>query len=123
MQHTLAGIRNKLAAANSRGRRKAASLGLPADTILTDDLLFILQNKQGYRCAYCPRRIIWNFHLDHRVPITGGGGHTLDNIQFTCPRCNLSKHTNDHPDPILTLVGWSPDDWLDPPTHAEPGLY
>lgn len=32
------------------------------------------------------------FHVDHIVPISKGGDEwDLDNLQLTCPRCNLSK--------------------------------
>ena len=31
-------------------------------------------------------------HVDHVRPISRGGTDDLDNLQFLCPRCNLSKH-------------------------------
>lgn len=58
------------------------------------DRLFILQN---YKCWYC-----WcdiderNSHLDHINPLFLWGSHTLDNVHWTCPRCNLKKWYKSH---------------------------
>jgi 5-methylcytosine-specific restriction endonuclease McrA len=48
---------------------------------------------QKYLCANpnCRWTIDDNFVLDHIIPLARGGGHTIDNIQFLCPPCNLSK--------------------------------
>src|SRR5687767_8492137 len=31
------------------------------------------------------------FHIDHALPKARGGGSGLDNLQLTCPSCNLAK--------------------------------
>jgi hypothetical protein len=31
------------------------------------------------------------FHVDHIQPQSQGGGSDLDNLAWTCPRCNLKK--------------------------------
>jgi len=44
-------------------------------------------------CAYCGLGLDpMNWHLDHVVPVSRGGGHTRDNVVASCPRCNLSKY-------------------------------
>ena len=51
--------------------------------------------KQGERCAitglvpYGGRP-----HLDHIVPQSKGGAHTIDNLQWLCPRINRAKGTS-----------------------------
>lgn len=30
-------------------------------------------------------------HLDHRIPICLGGAHSIENLQWLCEPCNLSK--------------------------------
>src|SRR3990167_4537764 len=51
--------------------------------------LFILQNS---KCACCYQSLD-DYHLDHIIPVSLGGGNTDDNIQLLCPTCNLNKHT------------------------------
>lgn len=95
--HTIEG---RLTLANILNFARCHDAGLPADRIPLDDLWRILREKQGYRCCYCPFRIIDDFQLDHIKSIKKGGGHTLDNIQFACPPCNQSKGSRDKPHTI-----------------------
>lgn len=90
-------VLDRLTAANKRNATRSLKLGRRTDTIPAIDLLTILREQQGYRCAYCPRRIIRTFHLDHRIPLSRGGHHFLGNIQFTCSYCNLSKYAHPFP--------------------------
>ena len=49
-------------------------------------------HAQGGKCIYCLVDLdITGFHVDHRVPLSKGGSNTRDNIQLTCPSCNLKK--------------------------------
>ncbi len=36
-----------------------------------------------------------NWHLDHIVPLSKGGGHVADNVAVTCPPCNMKKGASD----------------------------
>jgi HNH endonuclease len=48
--------------------------------------------RDGYVCGLCggdvdPKDV----HLDHRLPWSKGGQHTLDNLQVAHSRCNIRK--------------------------------
>lgn len=42
-----------------------------------------------HQCAYCPSKL--DLSLDHVVPMSRGGKHTVGNIVPACRRCNGSK--------------------------------
>lgn len=75
--------------ANNKRRDAVAKANIP----LKD--LEVLLKKQCSQCYYCrnlldfqvPRAV----HLDHYIPITKGGTHTLDNVVWSCSSCNLKK--------------------------------
>ncbi len=57
--------------------------------------LFILGVRKSklVNCYYCqeltPGR---SAHIDHVIPLSKGGPHSVENLCATCPKCNLSKH-------------------------------
>lgn len=51
------------------------------------------QESQGYKCAYCKTDTSVKFHVDHIIPLAKGGKHEPDNVQITCPSCNVRKWT------------------------------
>lgn len=55
-----------------------------------------LMREQNGECAYCGTNITEQHHLDHKVPISRGGGHLKENVHLTCPRCNLRKSDYTH---------------------------
>ena len=59
--------------------------------------------KYGDHCAYCDTGAFE--HLDHYVPVSKGGPHTLDNVRPACTGCNRAKSDDD------------PEEWL--ATQAE----
>ena len=104
-------IRAKMIRANNNNRTRAQYYhtehhlrGYPtepreAQVVRVDDLLKKL-NDQKSRCTYCKIPIAETFVLEHILSLRQGGGHTLDNIQFTCSDCNFSKGPNRKcPDP------------------------
>ena len=46
---------------------------------------------QKGRCWWCNRSLRNAYHVDHRVPLSRGGGNGPDNLVISCQRCNDSK--------------------------------
>ena len=55
-------------------------------------------------CTYCgqPNDGTVTFAVDHRMPLSLGGPHTLENLVVCCEPCNRAKHDM-HPD---DYVAW-----------------
>jgi len=68
---------------------------------LTVELQELLE-KQDYRCNNCQCDISDKKHLDHHVPLSKGGTHSINNVVWLCPKCNLSK-SNKMPDTLLLV--------------------
>lgn len=54
-----------------------------------------LIEKQKFKCVICLTPIRKKRHLDHIIPVSKGGSNGIENRQFLCERCNLSKHNKD----------------------------
>lgn len=52
-----------------------------------------LLDRFNHTCLRCGRTDI-KLTLDHVIPLTRGGSHTIDNAQPLCISCNSIKHTN-----------------------------
>lgn len=53
---------------------------------------FEVFKRDGFVCQYCgghPPTVV--LHVDHIVPVVGGGGNEMDNLVTSCDRCNLGK--------------------------------
>lgn len=60
--------------------------------IATGAELVALWHEQKGRCALTNVPITPDSaHLDHRVPRSKGGGHTIDNLRWVHPMANLAK--------------------------------
>lgn len=77
-------------------KRKAKKDKLPAT--LTAQQWEATKKAFDYGCAYCGmfeerhlQEFGENLHQDHFVPLSKGGGYTLENIVPACRRCNSSK--------------------------------
>jgi 5-methylcytosine-specific restriction endonuclease McrA len=67
-------------------KRLAAKKSSIVEDFSIDDVIF----KYGSNCYYC---LIGNFeHIDHYIPLSKGGCHTLSNVRPSCADCNLRKH-------------------------------
>jgi hypothetical protein len=51
---------------------------------------FVVLKRDRYRCRIC-RAADAELEVDHIVPVSRGGGDTLDNLQTLCKACNRSK--------------------------------
>ena len=84
--------------------RRALERGAPRGTRF--DALEVFE-RDGWRCGLCglPIDPALNYPhsmmatLDHIVPVSKGGLHTLENSQAAHARCNLSKGNRTHPSP------------------------
>lgn len=47
-------------------------------------------SRDGMRCRYCGTES-GQFHLDHRLPWSRGGKHSVENLCVACARCNYEK--------------------------------
>lgn len=55
---------------------------------------------QNWQCAYCKCDISKSYHVDHIIPLSKGGEHAAENVQLTCPSCNVRKSNK------LDFVPW-----------------
>jgi HNH endonuclease len=59
---------------------------------LSKKLRFDVFKRDGFKCIYCgatpPSALL---HVDHIVPVAGGGGNEIDNLVTACQPCNLGK--------------------------------
>lgn len=58
---------------------------------LSNGTVFRKGESQGWICVYCKCDISNKYHVDHIIPLSKGGKHNPDNIQLTCPSCNVRK--------------------------------
>ena len=57
--------------------------------------------KYGNKCFYCNDLFT---HIDHYIPLSKGGSHTLENVRPSCEHCNLTK-SNKLPDEFIKYKG------------------
>lgn len=62
--------------------------------VTTSQLLEL--NKNAKVCYWCNKSLKGKkIHIDHYIPLSKGGKHTISNLVVSCSSCNLSKHTKD----------------------------
>lgn len=91
---------------NRRHRKRAGAT--PGGPVITTALL---AERDGPNCHVCRRRLKWGGDpesptypsIDHLVPLSEGGAHTLANTAVACRRCNWER--NQHDATQLRLVG------------------
>lgn len=72
-------------------RRDALLIGAADDGSVTVNVLEELWEKTE-RCLYCGRELTqWNKSVEHMVPLSKGGAHTLGNVIIVCRLCNETK--------------------------------
>lgn len=83
--------KGKLVKKNTSSKRR---LKFQQGNIDTDTLLEMKSRNKN--CYWCNSKIIdSNYHIDHYVPLSKGGSHTIDNIVISCPACNIKKSNKD----------------------------
>ena len=71
-------------------RRSACKAAAEQDGHTYEDLLASWAERGLDDCVYCGGEFE---HVDHAVPLSRGGPHTLDNLVPSCASCNCSKGT------------------------------
>jgi 5-methylcytosine-specific restriction endonuclease McrA len=75
---------------HNRRARKRSSAGRHTK----GDILEILKMQKG-RCGYCREKLGAKRHIDHIIPLSGGGHNGRRNLQILCARCNIRKSALD----------------------------
>jgi len=90
-------VRARVLASNRSSKRRelkhySSNGTLPINVMspLNGELLELLNNQENM-CYLCKSDISKNRHLDHWIPLSKGGTHSIDNVVFLCANCNLSK--------------------------------
>ena len=76
------------------GEKRARKAGVEWQNISSADLLSHWQQEDVTidTCYYCKQTVnIDDFHLDHGIPLSRGGSHSIDNLFPAHGSCNLSK--------------------------------
>ena len=72
-------------------RRRRALKKTTADGTITKESLDTLLHSQDNKCYHCGCELDNTKHLDHFIPISKGGVHSINNVVWSCPSCNLKK--------------------------------
>jgi 5-methylcytosine-specific restriction endonuclease McrA len=57
-------------------------------------LYSLAQSESLVVCFYCESEIEQNKrHVDHKIPLSRGGSHSIENLVISCASCNLKKGT------------------------------
>ena len=76
---------------NKFRERKLLKKNVSDGTVTLEAEQMLFETQQG-RCAYCECDLsIFGKHLDHILPLSRGGLHTIYNVHWVCPKCNTSK--------------------------------
>lgn len=80
----------------AESNKRRATIKSAEGTHTAADIAEILK-RQNHQCPYCAADLNLGYHADHIMPLALGGSNWPENIQATCPPCNLSKGSK-HPD-------------------------
>ena len=69
---------------------------------ISEEQIEQLLKSQNYTCAYCEQRLSLNSPpmdpecptIDHVLPLSAGGSHTIGNVVLACRSCNSKKGNN-----------------------------
>ena len=84
----------KLATLRSVHKRRAQKIS-SEDGSITSKSLDALKEAQNFECIYCRTALDFsktrNVLLDHVIPLSKGGTHSITNVVWSCATCNLKK--------------------------------
>ena len=91
----------RLAHRRSQRAERQAWIDRTSDNTLTEKVLRDLRTRATH-CAYCDRPLRgYHATIDHVVPLSRGGRHSIRNVLVVCVYCNSSKHNR-------KLTEWRP---------------
>ena len=64
------------------------------DGKITAEQISDLFEKQKGTCVVC-KCPLTKYQIDHILPLSKGGNHSIDNVQLLCPTCNRNKCNKD----------------------------
>lgn len=75
------------------GKRRAKKKGRPVEVVSVKDLAMLWKHQKG-TCRWCGKGLnpFEDCTIDHLVPVSKGGGHTMENLVFACSRCNFTRN-------------------------------
>ena len=76
--------------AASQSRRRRARKRQAEGTHTASDIKDQYTRQKG-KCFWCGGRVGKQYHVDHVVPLSRGGGDGPDNLVIACAACNLQK--------------------------------
>lgn len=91
----LRAIASKIGAHNKRTQAQ----GLPSTLTLSEWLETL--EIYNHKCIYCGEP--WE-EIEHKIPVTKGGGTTRENCAPSCRQCNRSKGNRDAPGDHLVIM-------------------
>ena len=84
----------KITTMKSIHKRRAQKLSSEDGTV-TSQALDKLKEEQNHQCKYCKCELDFSakgqVHLDHVIPLSKGGAHSITNVVWSCAKCNLKK--------------------------------
>ena len=84
----------KLSSVRNAHKRRALKLSQDDGTV-TAQALEELKELQKHKCYYCNNPLDYGktkaVHLDHYIPLSEGGLHSITNVVWSCATCNWSK--------------------------------
>lgn len=86
----------KLSSMRNANKRRALKLSQDDGTV-TSQALEELKELQEHKCHYCKTLLEYDktkaVHLDHYIPLSAGGMHSMSNVVWSCGPCNWSKRS------------------------------
>jgi len=96
-QRKYASTINGKASQSVRRKNRRKRIKETDDGTVTTESLIALEKKQNHKCHHCEKLLDYNtpraVHLDHLLPLSKGGQHTISNVRWSCAYCNISKGT------------------------------
>ena len=80
-------------ASTKKMRIQRSLINVTSDNTVTASALTKLREVQSNCCYYCNLTLLEgsSTHLDHYVPLSKGGQHSIFNVVWSCASCNLKK--------------------------------